>query len=106
MNPNKLENNGRNSDGTFKKGTIGNPNGRPKRKTITELLHERLDKEGGWEDLIGVILSMVKKKDREIIKELWHQTDGMPKQKIEATGADGEPLRVIITEDKPKEDEQ
>lgn len=93
-NPNKSENNGRNPDGTFAVGNHASP-GRPKRKTITELIHEKLDKGDGdlnWEQLVTIFLSMAKRKDKDILKELWHYTDGMPTQRNELTGKDGEAL--------------
>ena|SRR3990167_8966507 len=96
--PDKKAKIGRRLDGTFLPGTVPNPNGRPKRKTITELIHERLDdpkSELTWQELITIFLSMAKRKDKEILKELWHQTDGLPKQRTEVTGKDGEPLVII-----------
>lgn len=96
--PNKLENDGlvRDEKGRVVSGVL-NPLGRPKRKTLTELIHERLDQEPeGWKDLVEIILSMAKRKDKEIIKELWHYTDGMPKQRTDVDiTSGGEPLVVI-----------
>jgi hypothetical protein len=64
--------------------------GRPKRKTLTELIHEKLDREPhGWDELVKVILSLAKKKDKDILKELWHYTDGMPRQSVD-TNVSGE----------------
>lgn len=94
--PDIQENAGRMPDGTFAPGVSGNPLGRPKRKTLTELIHDKLDNTpGAWEELVDVVIRLAKGKDREILKELWHYTDGMPKQKQEITGKDGEPLIVI-----------
>ena len=63
-------------------GNTANPNGRPKRKTITEMIHEKLDTDinFGWPQLIEVIISMASSHDKDIIKEIWHYTEGMPKQ--------------------------
>lgn len=103
--PTKLENNGleRNPDGTVKSGVL-NPNGRPKRKTLTELIHDKLDKGDGdldWNKLVAIVLTMASKKDKEIIKELWHYTDGMPKQSTDVTSG-GKPLPILggITKEK------
>src|SRR5260221_2182308 len=63
-----------------------NPLGRPKRKTLTELIHDKLDKGDGeltWEQLVTVIMSMVKHKDKDIVKELWHYTDGKPNESLD-----------------------
>lgn len=96
--PNKLVNNGleRNPDGTVKSGVL-NPNGRPKRKTLTELIHDKLDQTpNGWEDLVNIILTLASRKDKDILKELWHYTDGMPTQRNELTGKDGKDLPTPI----------
>jgi hypothetical protein len=78
----------RDDHGRLLPGNTANPNGRPKRKTLTELLHERLDNTpNGWEDVVTVILGLVSRKDREIIKELWHYTDGKPKESQELSGS-------------------
>ena len=92
--PEKQENAGRNPDGTFPPGVSGNPNGRPKRKTLTELIHAKLDDTPeGWEKLAAMVLYKIfNEKDKEILKELWHYTDGMPQQKVENSGT----LNIII----------
>lgn len=67
----------------FKKGVVTNPNGRPKRKTLTELIHAKLDDTPeAWNAIINtVIKKILEDKDKEIIKTFWNYTDGMPKQK-------------------------
>ena len=100
--PDKQEKSGRNSDGTFVKGVSGNPNGRPKRKTLTELIHEKLDQDpNGWNELVEVIIKLAKGRDRDILKELWHYTDGMPKQiqKVDLE-VSGDPLIIVKDGDK------
>ena len=85
----------RDSKGRLLPGHTANPHGRPKRKTLTELIHEKLDKDpNGWKDLVETILLMAKRKDRDIIKELWHYTDGMPSQKTDITSG-GEPIAIL-----------
>lgn len=93
--PIKQEIAGRNKDGTFPKGVSGNPEGRPKRKTLTEMIHEELDKKGGWESLVDVIVTMAKRKDKDILKEIWRYTDGMPQQKTDITSG-GQPIQAPI----------
>lgn len=86
----------------FKKGDPNiNREGRPKRKTLTELLHDKLDSTpNGWNDLVEAILSLAKRKDKDIIKEIWKYTDGLPTQKTDIT-TDGEKLEgLVIIKDK------
>lgn len=98
-----------------------NKNGRPKRKTITEYIIDELDKKlpsgiTGHENMARLIISMafgkrdkngkiILKQDKDIVKEMWHYLDGMPKQKLEHTGADDEPLQVEIIPFKEKKDD-
>jgi len=62
-----------------------NREGRPKRKTLTELIHAKLDDTPeGWDKLVAlVIYKLFQDKDKDILKTLWNYTDGMPKQKVE-----------------------
>jgi len=68
----------------FPPGVSGNPAGRPKRKTLTELIHAKLDDTpGAWDAIVNtVIQKVIKDKEKEIIKTFWQYTDGMPKQDI------------------------
>jgi hypothetical protein len=65
-----------------------NREGRPKRKTLTELIHAKLDDTpDAWEAVIRVVLEkLIKEKDPQILKTFWQYTDGMPNQKIDMTG--------------------
>jgi hypothetical protein len=96
--PEKQENAGRLKDGTFAPGVSGNPAGRPKRKTLTELIHAKLDDTpDGWEKLVTLVLyKLFTEKDKEVLKELWHYTDGMPTQKQQIEGAGGEAIKIQI----------
>lgn len=80
----------------FQPGQSGNPAGRPKRKTLTELIHAKLDEtEGGWEAIVTMALNKILKDgDKEILRTLWNYTDGMPNQKMEHSGD----IKVIITD--------
>lgn len=86
----------RQPDGTFGPGNSANLAGRPKRKTLTELIHAKLDETpGGWEAIVAMALNKVlKDKDKDILKTLWNYTDGMPNQKMEHSGD----IKVIITD--------
>lgn len=97
--PNKLGKTGieRNPDGTVKAGSVLNPNGRPKRKTLTEMIHAKLDDtEGGWETLVNIVLAKVREGDKDLIKALWEYTDGKPTQRQELTGKDGAELTGLV----------
>lgn len=68
-----------------------NREGRPKRKTLTELIHAKLDDTpDAWEAVIRVVLEkLIKEKDPQILKTFWQYTDGMPQQKVEMTAVMG-----------------
>lgn len=86
----------RNEDGTFPKGISGNPKGRPRRKTLTELIHAKLDETNGWDAIVAKVIELSVAGNRHVLKQLWDHTDGMPKQKVEHTGEDGEPIKHVI----------
>lgn len=85
----------------FKPGESGNPAGRPKRKTLTELIHAKLDDTpGAWDAIVStVIQKILKDKEREVIKTFWQYTDGMPLQKTDLTTG-GEKIQIGFIEDK------
>ena len=70
--------------------------GRPKRKTLTELIHTKLDDTPeAWNAVVGIVLEKIlKEKDKDILKVLWQYTDGMPKQSMDLT-SDGKPLPLL-----------
>src|SRR3990167_9243796 len=97
MIPNKMENNGleRNPDGTVKSGVL-NPNGRPKRKTLTELIHAKLDDTpDGWNKIVNAVVNKLTT-DKEVLKTFWNYTDGMPVQKNVLAGDDEHPIKMDV----------
>ena len=72
----------------FAPGNNANPAGRPKRKTLTELIHAKLDETpGAWDAIVNtVIQKVIKDKEKEIIRTFWQYTDGMPKQSLDLKG--------------------
>lgn len=87
----------RKPDGTFGKGNIANPAGRPKRKTLVEMVQDELEKmPEGERSIAKIILQQIfNKKDRTILTEYWKHRDGMPKQKTEVSGPDGGPIPIL-----------
>lgn len=84
----------------WKPGQSGNPKGRPKKRTLTELCREILERDGVTLDgrkmcvdeaLAETILTMALRGNNDIIKELWARLEGKPKETLEIQGE----LRVI-----------
>lgn len=71
----------------FPKGVSGNPAGRPKRKTLTELIHAKLDSSpDDWQKIVELVVTkIIKEGDKEVLKTFWQYTDGMPKQAVDLT---------------------
>lgn len=73
-----------------------NREGRPKRKTLTELIHAKLDDTPeAWNAIVGMVLEkLIKEKDKDVLKTFWQYTDGMPKQTTDITSA-GEKIDLL-----------
>jgi len=95
-NPNKYEVK-RDAKGKWLPGSVPNPNGRPKRKTLTEMIHAKLDDDDSWKEVVGVVLEKVlKDKDKEIIKAFWDHTDGKAPQSVKLGGDEDNPLKLDV----------
>lgn len=86
------------SDGQFKPGESGNPNGRPKKGySITEMMKEMLANKPEVKEAIGkVIAKKALEGDMAAINKLWQYMDGMPIQGLELGGKNGDVIKVKI----------
>lgn len=91
----------------FQKGQSGNPGGRPKREwTWSGLIADELENEliakdgtkGKYKDfVVKRLVRMAIDGDIQAQKEIMNRMDGMPKQGIELSGDEDNPIRVDIT---------
>jgi hypothetical protein len=86
----------RREDGTFGPGNIANPNGRPKKgHSITETIRAMMDEKPEIKKALGAkILQMAVEGDITAIKTIWNYLDGMPLQKSEIGGVDGQAILI------------
>jgi hypothetical protein len=92
-NPDKQESK-RDDKGRFLPGHSGNPNGRPKRKTLTELLCIELDHQcpgdklgRTWaEVIVAATLTQGVRGKTEALKEVWNRSDGRVATEVELSG--------------------
>lgn len=73
-----------------------NPNGRPKKgHSITETIRAMMDSKPEIKKALGAkILQMAVDGDIQAIKTIWNYLDGMPLQKSEIGGVDGQPILI------------
>ena len=79
----------RNVDGTLKKGSTANPNGRPPKRKIEDYITEN--------DVVNIVEKAREealKGKPDLLKELLGYMFGKPKQGIELTGEDGQPISL------------
>ncbi len=99
----------------WKKGTSGNPRGRPKKQDcLTHLLREEIQKicpadreKRKWKELIvRATLQLAMKGNATALKEVWERLDGKVLQieKLQLGGADGKQVTIeVVYADQPKE---
>lgn len=96
---NQVENNGkelvRDENGRVVTGVL-NPNGRPKKgHSITETIRAMMDEKPEIKKALGAkILQMAMEGDVTAMKTIWNYLDGMPTQRQEVGGIDGQPLVI------------
>ncbi len=78
----------------FRKGQSGNPGGRPKKRLIDEALEELLLTEDSKvaEAIARVLVEKAKRGDLKAIQLVAERVQGRPKQAMELSGVDGEPI--------------
>lgn len=84
--------------GTWAPGQSGNPNGRPPKgfgitDTIKEMMHEKPEIRKG---LAMKVLQLASEGNIHAIKLLWNYLEGMPVQKQEIGGVDGNAIKLAI----------
>jgi len=90
----------RDKNGRFKKGSVANPNGRPKKEreirfyeiTLTACTY------ADWREIVKKAVAQAKRGDASARKWLADYLIGPPVQRTELTGAEGAPLVVQIVQ--------
>ena len=86
----------RNEKGQLLPGSTANPNGRPlKGHSITETIKAMMDEKPEIKQALGSkVIQYALNGDMTAMKMLWQYIDGMPTQRNELTGKDGQPIQV------------
>lgn len=99
----------------WKKGTSGNPRGRPKKQDcLTQLLRDEIEKicpadreKRKWKELIvRATLQLAMKGNAAALKEVWERIDGkvLQTEKVQLGGPDGKQVTIeVVYADQPKE---
>jgi hypothetical protein len=83
----------------FVPGRSGNPSGRPKKTPLTDIYNELLEEGVTKNDIKKTLRAIVKQKSNvtvQALKEMADRVEGKPTERMELTGADGEPLQLTI----------
>lgn len=98
-------------DRKWKPGQSGNPNGRPKGKTLSEEIRYALAEEikggGGltyMEAIAKVIIKEALKGKFPYTKEILERMEGKVADKTEITGSGGDPIQILDLSNKEKRD--
>jgi len=90
----------------WKKGQSGNPGGRPRGRSITARLRERLDADDGKlaELIVKVMIREAAKGKFQFAKEILERTEGKvaDKARVELSGPDGNAIKVAACEVRAK----
>lgn len=94
--------------GRFKKGYSGNPNGRrPRELTIPDILREVLDEEVDGKTRMNIIMKRVVQKayegERWAVEFIANRLEGTPKQTIDQTVINTQPI-LVVKDGKTKEE--
>ena len=91
--------------GQFRKGQSGNPRGRPKTKTLTELVREVLERDHNGRLTLQVLAEVVVREAAKgkfpFVKEVWDRLEGQPPARHHIAGEDGGPIIFEIIENSP-----
>jgi hypothetical protein len=71
------------NNGRFVKGHSGNPKGRPKNKTPSEWLRERLERGNTMEKVMSMVVSLALKGERWAVELIFDRMEGKPLQVID-----------------------
>lgn len=86
----------------FQPGQSGNPNGRPKKLPLTDVIREKLEamkadgKVSNAEAIADKLIEMALGGSLEAMKELADRAEGKPKQRNELSGPDGGPIPLEV----------
>ena len=85
----------------FKPGESGNPGGRPRKRPITEIYERMLADGHTQKEIEDAMRRALKSRGRgnqavAALKEIADRVEGRPTERVEHTGADGEPLALVI----------
>ena len=105
------------TDFRWKRGQSGNPKGRPRKESLTDILRdvlaERIPKaqdprqsQLAYALIRNFVLEAIRTKDTAMFAEIFNRTDGKVKDRIVVGGDDGAPIQVERVDPKQFTDEE